>query len=317
VDKRRFAGGEGRRMADFEDANLGMAGDAGAHPAGVVVGTTGYITTGAGFSKEDDPGSATPGIRPMTGGEREVWEGKVAGEAAGQEADAAGVRQCRQVKENGFRCKCIPAAGETFCHQHRRFRVTHGGREIEVPLMEDAASIRLVISQTVRTMGRGDIPPANGRAMIAGCREALALLQYELAKARLEEKRAERLERAAALAEVGTAAGVVAAPVAVEVADPVGVEVPVAVAAETDEEPAQEVLEVQEDPAEAEDVAEVGEAAPLRRSADPAFTETALQKQWDRGMGGLEAKAAKLQTRHSWEKKVKLGVGWPRPGSVR
>jgi hypothetical protein len=306
-------------MADFEVADLGMAGDAGAHPAGVVVGTTGYITTGAGFSKEDDPGSATPGIRPMTGGEREVWEGKVAGEAADQEAGAAGVRQCRQVKENGFRCKCIPAAGETFCHQHRRFRVTHGGREIEVPLMEDAASIRLVISQTVRTMGRGDIPPANGRAMIAGCREALALLQYELAKARLEEKRAERLERAAALA-AGTAAGAVAAAVDAEVADAVGVGAPAAVAAEADEELRQEVLEVagvQEDAAEAEDVAEVGEEAPLRRSADPAFAEAALQKQWDRGMGGLEAKAAKLQTRHSWEKKVKLGVGWPRPGSVR
>jgi hypothetical protein len=299
-------------MADLGVADLGMAGDAGVHPAGVVIGSTGYITTGTGFDPKDDPGSATPGIRPMTGGEREVWEGKVVSRAA-EEPD---VRQCHQVKENGFRCRATPAAGETFCHQHRRYRRTCGGREIEVPLMEDPASIRLVISQTVRTMGRGDIPPANGRVMIAGCKAALGLLEYELAKARLEERRAERLERAAARQ---TAAGVAVEPVAVASVVTGGV-------AETDEERAQEVLaatEAREDSGEAED-AEPGGEAPggegqqevgRPRSADPGFTESALQKQWDRGMGGLEAKAAKLQKRHSWEKKVEPGVGWPRPGS--
>jgi hypothetical protein len=233
-------------MGSAEMVDAGAAGGADEHPAGRVIGTTGYITTGKGFTPEDDPGNPTAGIRLMTAEETEAWEGKV---APSEPED----QRCRQVKENGFRCRHIPAAGETFCHQHRRYRATHADRAIDVPLLEDAPSIRLVISQTVRTMAGGDLPPANGRVMIAGCRVALNLLQFELARARLAEKTAARLERAqarvgarvaarqeareavaesdrSAVAPVaGPAAELVAAPLAVPVAAPVAVPVAVGI----------------------------------------------------------------------------------------
>jgi hypothetical protein len=299
-------------MADSGVTDLGMADlgletarGAGKHSAGVVIGSTGYITTGTGFDPKDDPGSATPGIRMMTAEEREAWEGNVVPRAA-EEPD---VRQCRQVKENGFRCRNTPAAGETFCHHHRRYRGTRTDGGIEVPLMEDPASIRLVISQTVRAMGRGDIPPANGRAMIAGCRVALDLLDHELAKARLEERRADRLERAAA-ARAAVRPAVV--PVVVEEVVNSGV---TGECAETEEERAQEVLaavEAREVAGEPEDAAEFEEAVQPPRRTAPGFSDKELQKQWDVGMAGPEKRPLHL---HSWEKNmVQPEVLWPRPG---
>ena len=63
-----------------------------------------------------------------------------------------------------------------------------------VPLLEDDASVTLVLSQAVRALAWGTIPPANGRAMIAGCRAATEVLKLRLAVAQLEAKLAEHAE---------------------------------------------------------------------------------------------------------------------------
>lgn len=86
--------------------------------------------------------------------------------------DHAVERRCAMVRENGARCGGTPALGETFCHAHRRYRETMNGLVMTIPLMEDQASITFIRSQTVRALAQGSIPPANGRAMLAGCRDA-------------------------------------------------------------------------------------------------------------------------------------------------
>lgn len=90
------------------------------------------------------------------------------------------VRQCEVVLENGDPCRGIPALGQTCCHAHRRFRQAGGQSTLLVPLLNDQASITFVISQTVRAMALGTIPPANGRVMLAGCRQALQSLDRRL-----------------------------------------------------------------------------------------------------------------------------------------
>src|SRR6202167_5330403 len=85
---------------------------------------------GNGIRSERRSRERDAGHSPDDGGEREVWEGKVVAETAPERPEAPGVRQCRHVKENGFRCRSTPAAGEEFCHQHRRYRRTCEGREI-------------------------------------------------------------------------------------------------------------------------------------------------------------------------------------------
>lgn len=90
-------------------------------------------------------------------------------------------RQCTTVRENGERCRGIPARGETLCHAHSRFRESAVRMTTLVPLLDDEASVLLVLSQTVRGLGQGMMPPANGRAMLAGCRYAQQILDRRLA----------------------------------------------------------------------------------------------------------------------------------------
>jgi hypothetical protein len=60
--------------------------------------------------------------------------------------------------------------------------------------MEDEASIQLVISQTVRAMAIGALPPANGRVILAGCREARLALHEQRWARWLERKASEENE---------------------------------------------------------------------------------------------------------------------------
>lgn len=304
-------------MADFGVAD--RSGDEAAveeHPAGRVIGLTGYITTGTGFEPGDDPGNPTPGIRLMTPEEKEVWEGKVIGKTA----ETPRVRRCEVVKENGYRCRRVPAEGETYCHCHRRYRLSGMNTHIDVPLLEDPASIRLTLTQAVRAMARGDLPPANARAIIAGCRQAQSLLDYELRKARLEEKTAERLERAAARGPQEAGMVAAAAPAVGErvlAGAPALGPVPPRGGAgsddgdvESDEERAQAVLaavEAREAPGEPEDVAPPAEEVRKRWCADSDFRKEALREQWERGIAGLDLKAWRLHKRLSAEKRAAEG----------
>lgn len=94
-------------------------------------------------------------------------------------------RQCRRILESGERCRDWEVRGQGFCFRHGRWEGTRRQGPITVPLMEDAESIRMVVSQTVRAMSLGTIPPSNGRVILMGCREARGLLQDKLAEKRL------------------------------------------------------------------------------------------------------------------------------------
>lgn len=102
--------------------------------------------------------------------------------------------QCAHVHESGVRCNATTATGKRLCHAHQRYNDSDPLYPIQVPLLEDPASIRYVISQTNRQLAMGAIPPANGRAMLYGCRMALDLLLYEQAqeKRRLQMEKMER-----------------------------------------------------------------------------------------------------------------------------
>lgn len=100
-------------------------------------------------------------------------------------------RQCRRIRENGERCRKWEIRGQGLCFEHGRWAKTRVPGPITVPLLEDEGAIRLVISETVRAMGLGTIPPANGRAILSGCREARMLLRDKLA----ERKTAALLQR--------------------------------------------------------------------------------------------------------------------------
>src|SRR5690348_902741 len=87
-------------------------------------------------------------------------------------------RRCRMILESGVRCGNWDVRGQGLCVRHGRWQMTERGR-VTVPLMEDEASIQLVISQTVRAMAIGALPPANGRVILAGCREARLTLHEQ------------------------------------------------------------------------------------------------------------------------------------------
>jgi hypothetical protein len=91
-------------------------------------------------------------------------------------------RRCGYVHVSGAACRKTPQTGERFCWTHRAWNETDPMYPIKVPLLEDPDSIRLVMSQTVRSMAMGTIPAANGKGMLYGCRMALDLLLFELAR---------------------------------------------------------------------------------------------------------------------------------------
>jgi len=95
------------------------------------------------------------------------------------------------ILESGVRCGNWDVRGQGLCVRHGRWQMTDPRGRVTVPLMEDEASIQLVISQTVRAMAIGALPPANGRAMLAGCREARLTL-HEQRWARWLEKKADK-----------------------------------------------------------------------------------------------------------------------------
>jgi hypothetical protein len=100
-------------------------------------------------------------------------------------------RQCQYAKADGHRCRDWAIRGHQLCARHGLFRDAHPDHPIDVPLLEDEASIVLLLSQTLRALAWGRIPVSNGRALLAGCRLAYSMHcnRLETAKFRLKLRR--------------------------------------------------------------------------------------------------------------------------------
>jgi hypothetical protein len=129
-------------------------------------------------------------------------------ETAGGMEGRVGVetRRCEHIKESGHQCRNVPSLGERVCYSHRRFTETGTGLGIQVPLLEDEASIRSVLSQTARALARAEIPPANGMAIIRACNIAAGLLQNRLARAKFAAQERRRAAGAPAAGPIATPA---------------------------------------------------------------------------------------------------------------
>jgi hypothetical protein len=97
-------------------------------------------------------------------------------------------RRCGYLRVSGAPCKSFTRVGGKCCSRHQAWNETDPLYPIKVPLLEDPDSIRFVVSQTVRALAMGTLPSANGRAMLAGCRMAMGLLEHELAVEKLRAK---------------------------------------------------------------------------------------------------------------------------------
>lgn len=117
-------------------------------------------------------------------------------------------RQCCHTMETGDRCERWASPGHEYCHSHLQYRGRSAERPVRVPLLEDTASIRFVISEVLLAMAYGTMPSANANAMLRGCQTALRLLEIEQAaeKHRKDAAGATDAAVAAATEESGNAA---------------------------------------------------------------------------------------------------------------
>ena len=100
-------------------------------------------------------------------------------------------RQCQYIKADGKGCRDWAVRGHELCYRHGVF--LRGGQGIDVPLLEDEASIVLVLSETLRAVAHGTIPLNNGRLLMDGCRLAYTM-QMERQKAANAERARRRTE---------------------------------------------------------------------------------------------------------------------------
>lgn len=103
------------------------------------------------------------------GGQYRVEEAK--------QAEPQEKRRCVQTAMGGRRCRRRALEGEELCLEHVKYAETCASSRIEVPLLEDEASILFVLSQAARAVATGAIPPGNGNAVIGACRLATHLLE--------------------------------------------------------------------------------------------------------------------------------------------
>jgi hypothetical protein len=93
-------------------------------------------------------------------------------------------RRCEHTLTGGSRCRRWADRDAKMCHAHRIYAESYGLPRIEVPLLEDEASILHVLSQTAQALARAAMPPANGLAVIGACRMATRVLDLQLRKAK-------------------------------------------------------------------------------------------------------------------------------------
>jgi hypothetical protein len=97
-------------------------------------------------------------------------------------------RQCQFTKSTGFRCEDWALRGHEHCFRHHQYLSSRPENPIDVPLLEDEDSLLSLLSQTLRALACGTIAPANGRAILAGCRIMQGILTRRLAQAKFQVK---------------------------------------------------------------------------------------------------------------------------------
>ncbi len=113
-------------------------------------------------------------------------------ESEQQQANPGGAapedRMCHYTKSDGSRCHDWSLLGHEHCFRHHRYLNARPERPIEVPLLEDEASIVYVLSQTLQALAWGTLPTTNGHALLKGCRLAHAIETTRLENAKLRFK---------------------------------------------------------------------------------------------------------------------------------
>ena len=110
-------------------------------------------------------------------------------------------RRCHYIKADGKGCRDWAHRGQKFCYRHGVF--LHAGRGVDVPLLEDEASIVLVLSETLRSLAHGTIALANAHLLLDGCRLAHTMHVERVKAANAERSRRRAEEREARSQEPG------------------------------------------------------------------------------------------------------------------
>jgi hypothetical protein len=113
------------------------------------------------------------------------------GEQSNRGGAAPEHRRCQYIKADGKGCRDWAVRGQDFCYRHGVF--LRAGRGIDVPLLEDEASIVLVLSETLRAVAQGTIALKSGSLLLEGCRLAhtMQMERVRAANAERSRKRAE------------------------------------------------------------------------------------------------------------------------------
>ena len=109
------------------------------------------------------------------------------GEQSNRGGAAPEHRCCQYIKADGKQCRDWAVRSQEFCYRHGVF--LHAGRGIDVPLLEDEASIVLVLSETLRALSHGTIALKNASLLLEGCRLAQAMQMERVRAANLERSR--------------------------------------------------------------------------------------------------------------------------------
>lgn len=104
-------------------------------------------------------------------------------------------RRCEHTLIGGTRCRRWADRDEKMCHAHRMYAQTWGRSRVDVPLLEDDASILYVLSQAAQALAKGAMPPSNGLAIIGACRQATRLLTLRVERGKLAARRAAAEQR--------------------------------------------------------------------------------------------------------------------------
>ena len=102
----------------------------------------------------------------------------------GEESHSGGAapehRQCRYLKADGKGCRDWAIRGQEFCYRHGVFVRPGAVGKIAVPLLEDEASVVLVLSETLRAVVMGTLSLKHGALLLDGCRLAHSMQMDKL-----------------------------------------------------------------------------------------------------------------------------------------
>lgn len=202
-------------------------------------------------------------------------------------------RRCEHTLIGGTRCRRWADRDEKMCHAHRMYAQTWGRSRVDVPLLEDDASILYVLSQAAQALAKGAMPPSNGLAIIGACRQATRILTLRVERGKLAARRAaaeQRTPEALPKAETREEPEIQEEPeMAIEVA---ACEDPECDGSEQDVECAGPEEAVEGNPFEEECAAAQARAADEKAERErrtgpwvelPRFRQQDLDEQWERG----------------------------------